>query len=93
MASTSGSYYLSSGNSSNLTFTGSTTTFGNIKADELTLDGVKMSDTLKAIQARLAILSPNFEKHEKFAALKAAYQHYLLLEKLCSEPDADDSNA
>ncbi len=39
------------------------------------------------INQRLAILEPNFEKHEKFAALKKAYEHYKMIEKMCYEKD------
>jgi hypothetical protein len=42
---------------------------------------VKFMETL---EERLAILQPDPEKLEKFAALKAAYEHYKLLEALCS---------
>lgn len=41
---------------------------------------------METLESRLAILQPDPEKLEKFAALKAAYEHYKLLEALCSEP-------
>ena len=39
---------------------------------------------LEKIEDRLSILSPDPAKLEKFAALKASYEHYKLLEALCS---------
>jgi len=39
---------------------------------------------MEKVEDRLAILQPDPEKLEKFAALKAAYEHYKLLEALCS---------
>ena len=53
--------------------------------------GRSLSKWLEKIEDRLAILSdPDPEKLEKFAALKKAYEHYKLLEKLIGdEGDAD----
>jgi hypothetical protein len=62
---------------------------GSITASDVILDGVSLSYTLRAIQERLAILVPDLEKLQKFAAIKAAYDHYKLLEKLCG----DETNA
>lgn len=45
----------------------------------------KLSKRLDAIEARLCILQPNFDKHEKFAALKRAYENYKIVEALCTE--------
>ena len=50
---------------------------------------VKFMETL---EERLAILQPDPEKLEQFAALKAAYEHYKLLEALCSGPIPKDPN-
>ena len=51
---------------------------------------VKFMETL---EQRLAILQPDPEKLEQFAALKAAYEHYKLLEALCSGPIPKDPNS
>jgi hypothetical protein len=51
---------------------------------------VKFMETL---EERLAILQPDPEKLEQFAALKAAYEHYKLLEALCSGPIPKDPNS
>ena len=63
--------------------TGNTTGF--ITAADMILDGVSVGETLKKINDRLSILVPDPAKLEKYAALKAAYENYLLLEKLCQE--------
>lgn len=49
---------------------------------------------MEKMEERLAILQPDPEKLEKFAALRAAYEHYQTLEALCSgdipkKPDDD----
>ena len=40
---------------------------------------------LKKIEERLLILKPDPERLAKYEALKSAYDHYLLMEKLCAE--------
>ena len=42
------------------------------------------------MKERLLILVPNFEKHEKYAALKKAYNHYKMIEALIQEENKDD---
>lgn len=54
---------------------------------DIKIGGQSIKETLQAIQDRLAILVPDPVKLEKYAALKAAYEHYKLLEKLCNEDD------
>jgi hypothetical protein len=44
-----------------------------------------ISSRLAAIEERLAILSPDLQKLEKYSALKQAYDNYKLLETLCKE--------
>jgi hypothetical protein len=52
----------------------------------LTIKGKDIGNILEKIEDRLAILSePDPKKLEKFAALKKAYDHYKLLEKLIGE--------
>ena len=60
---------------------------GAVTAKDFKIDGVSLKDTLNAIQDRLAILVPDLEKHEKYAALKAAYDQYKLLEALIGDGD------
>lgn len=42
-------------------------------------------DFMRAIKDRLLILTPNFEKHEMFPALKELYDQYRVMEKLMIE--------
>jgi len=53
---------------------------------DVKIKGVSISDTLAAIEKRLAILVPDPKKLEHFEALKKAYDHYKLLEALCDLP-------
>jgi hypothetical protein len=52
--------------------------------------GRSLSKLIESIEDRLAILQPNLEKMEKFAALKKAYEHYKLMEKLCQEEPIEE---
>ena len=53
---------------------------------DVKIKGKSIVKVLETIESRLAILSdPNPEKLEKFAALKKAYEHYKLMEKLIGE--------
>ena len=45
----------------------------------------QLNQRLTAIEERLAILSPDLVKLEKFAALKQAYENYKLIETLCED--------
>ena len=58
---------------------------GTITATDFKIDGVSVKDAITAINDRLAILVPDIAKMEKYAALKAAYEQYKILEKLCTE--------
>jgi hypothetical protein len=42
------------------------------------------------MKERLLILTPAFEKHEKYAALKKAYDNYKMIEALIQEDRKDD---
>jgi hypothetical protein len=47
--------------------------------------GRSLGTMLETIEARLSILQPDPTKLEKFEALKKAYEHYKLMEKLCHD--------
>lgn len=47
--------------------------------------GRSLGTMLEAIESRLAILTPDPKKLEKYEALRKAYEHYLLMEKLIGE--------
>lgn len=54
---------------------------------DIEINGVSLTTTLKSIQDRLMILEPNPSQLEKYAALRKAYDHYKLLEKLLMEKE------
>ena len=56
--------------------------------NEINLD--ELADMMKTMRERLLILVPDFEKHEKYAALKKAYDHYKLIEAMLQEETKDD---
>lgn len=47
-------------------------------------DGTKydLVEFMQTMSQRFLILQPNFEAHEKYPALKEAYEHYLTIEAL-----------
>ena len=61
----------------------------NFRGLEVTGDiqwnGRSLTEMLKTIEDRLAILVPDPAKLEKYEALRKAYDHYILLEKLIGE--------
>ena len=57
------------------------------KTADIKIGDKSLVDTLTKIEDRLAILTPDLKKLEKFAALKKAYEHYKLMEKLCQEDE------
>jgi hypothetical protein len=52
---------------------------------DITIDGKSLKNFMDKMEERLAILVPDPAKLEKFEALKKAYEHYKLMEKLCQE--------
>lgn len=63
----------------NIQITGTNPTISTEK-NKINLD--ELADLMKIMQERLLILVPNFEKHEKYEALKKAYDHYKLIESI-----------
>jgi hypothetical protein len=62
---------------------------GSVKFEgDIEWKGRELGRLIESIEDRLAILTePNQKKLEKFAALKKAYDHYKLMEKLIGEDD------
>jgi hypothetical protein len=58
-------------------------TFITTARNKIDLD--EMADLMCILKDRLLILTPDFEKHKHYPALKAAYDNYKLLEALCQE--------
>lgn len=61
-----------------------------IMTDKGTLDLNELITIVDTLKERLLILTPNFEKHEKYAALKKAYDNYKLIESMLSGEDDDN---
>ena len=57
---------------------------------DIKVDGKSLKEFMNKMEERLAILVPDPKKLEQFAALKKAYEHYKLMEKLCQEPPKED---
>ena len=57
---------------------------------DISIDGKSLKTFINKMEERLAILVPDPAKLEQFAALKKAYDHYKLMEKLCQEPPKED---
>jgi len=92
----SGSSYVYTTNSTspwqNLTMTNNSHPSSlNVKGDaefegKVKVNGQDIGEFMETISKRLAILVPDPAKLEHFEALKKAYNHYKMLEKLCELP-------
>lgn len=89
MAGTNGTYWSTTNSSiSNSTTNPNTMTVkGDLEVDgNITVKGRDLTKLMERIEDRLAILQdPDPEKLEKFAALKKAYDHYRLMERLIGD--------
>jgi hypothetical protein len=68
--------------------------YGNgpyIATDKNKIDVDELAILMQTLRERLLIIIPNFEKHEKYEALKKAYDHYKLIESMLGE-DNDNSS-
>ena len=59
---------------------------------DVIINGKSMVKFMETMEQRLAILQPDLEKLEHFAALRKAYDHYKALEALCELPKKEDDN-
>jgi hypothetical protein len=95
-----GGYYTATGAvGSNYAWTNVTTTptvnISNTGIDmaagtDIKVDGKSLKQFMDKMEERLAILVPDPAKLEKFEALKKAYEHYKLMEKLCQEEPKEE---
>lgn len=53
-----------------------------LTTDKSKIDLNELAEMMKIMRERLLILVPDFEKHEKYEALKKAYDHYKLIEAM-----------
>jgi hypothetical protein len=61
-----------------------------IKTNKNTVNLDEIAEMMQVLKDRLLIITPDFEKHEKYPALKEAYDNYKLIEALCRENEDDD---
>ena len=87
---TTGSYYISSGGTGTQWSSPQpgSTVLKTSKGNEIDVD--ELAEMMKIMKERLLILIPDFEKHEKYAALKKAYDNYKMIEALIQEDRKDD---
>ena len=57
---------------------------------DITVGGKSLKEFMTKMEERLAILVPDPAKLEQFQALKKAYEHYKLMEKLCQEQPKEE---
>ena len=81
-----GSYTLNNPPTVNITGTGIDMAAGT----DISIDGKSLKTFMNKMEERLAILIPDPTKLEQFAALKKAYEHYKLMEKLCQESPKEE---
>jgi hypothetical protein len=85
-------------NGSTISFAGSstlhadTTTYGKttITTAKSTIDIDELAEMMETLKKRLLILTPDFEKHEKYPMLKELYNEYKAMESLLSGPDSNE---
>lgn len=53
-----------------------------LKTEKVAINLNELGEMMKIMRERLLILVPDFEKHEKYEALKKAYDHYKLIEAM-----------
>jgi altronate dehydratase len=92
VGSATGVYTTGTGTGAGLTWQTTTPSINNnikitghrpmLSTDKHEIDLDELAETITIVRERLLILIPDFEKHEKYAALKKAYEHYKLLEAM-----------
>lgn len=58
-----------------------------IQTDRNTINIDDVAETLQVVKERLLILTPDFEKMEKYPALKIAYDNYKMVEAMLRDGD------
>ena len=79
---TSGPMWTNTTQNANVRITGNNPT---ITTDKNSINLDEVADLVKILKERLLVIIPDFEKHEKYAALKKAYDHYKLIEAMVQE--------
>jgi hypothetical protein len=57
---------------------------------DIKIGNMSLKEFMLKMEERLAILVPDPKKLEQFEALKKAYEHYKLMEKLCQEKPVEE---
>ena len=52
---------------------------------DIIINGMSLKEFMETVSNRLSILTPKPELLEKYDALKEAYEHYKILEKICTD--------
>jgi hypothetical protein len=78
--------------SSSDAFNAGSTEYGKntIKTAKSTIDIDELAEMMETLKKRLLILTPDFEKHEKYPMLKELYNEYKAMESLLSGPDSNE---
>ena len=79
---TSGPMWTNTTQNANVRITGNNPT---IITDKNSINLDEVADLVKILKERFLVIIPDFEKHEKYAALKKAYDHYKLIEAMVQE--------
>jgi hypothetical protein len=82
VGTTSGPMWTNTTQNANIKVTGNNPT---IITDKNSINLDEVADLVKILKERLLVIIPDFEKHEKYAALKKAYDHYKLIEAMVQE--------
>ena len=61
-----------------------------LSTDKGKIDLNELAEMMKIMRERLLILVPDFEKHEKYEALKKAYDHYKLIEAMIAGKENEE---
>jgi hypothetical protein len=56
-----------------------------IATDKVKIDLNELGELINVLKERFLVITPNFEKMEKYQALKKAYDHYKLIESMLGE--------
>lgn len=51
---------------------------------------IRVGDTIEVLMERLCVILPEFEKMERYPALKEAYDNYKLMEAMLANEDGND---
>jgi hypothetical protein len=62
-----------------------------LSTDKVKIDLNELGELISTLKERLLIITPNFEKMEKYQALKKAYDHYKLIESMLGDENDNKS--